>query len=272
MTPIYRFIPFYQLVDIVQREALTLVHSSLWDDGCENPLFRAAADERYAQRIFDAMKHNANGEFFHSTMRAHYELLHGQSWTICAESDALWRAYGYNNLALRIESTREYFENYNKTQSRNIGLDIITIEYDDFTLQGLIDDIRLTENSIDFGGKAFTIKRPAFAHEQEVRLITLRTDQSQWKEADEDFYATIKAHSEHNEEMRAVLNSLENEKKSCSKDPNISYIPIELHDCIKSVLVHPLAPPHYCETVEAFCKSQGISFMGKSALYEFKLD
>lgn len=81
--------------------------------------------------------------------------------------------------------------------------------------------------------KAFCNKRNSFRHEEEVRLLT-----------------NIK---------------LPNEEQ-------VEYVSFENIDgFIKSVMLHPLAPNWFDETLKQFCKSNGLSYLGKSELYTFDL-
>jgi hypothetical protein len=86
--PIYRFMPFLRLIELMTAKKLTLLRTDLWDDPWENYIVQArftigsaTTRFRFNRRIF------------------------GSCWTRKSVSDALWRIYSPDKLAIRIAST-----------------------------------------------------------------------------------------------------------------------------------------------------------------------
>ena len=90
---LYRYVSFETFVGMVQKNALTLVLPSEWDDPQENSPFAqfvAKIESDLEQAFFVAM-HNK---------------IYAQSWSELSESDAMWRIYAYNNRAVRIKVSK----------------------------------------------------------------------------------------------------------------------------------------------------------------------
>ena len=81
--------------------------------------------------------------------------------------------------------------------------------------------------------KAFYNKRNAFSHEEEVRLFT-------------------------------AINPLNSNQVDYVSFKNIDGF-------IKSVMLHPLAPNWFGETLRNFCELNNLNYLGKSRLYDFEI-
>ena len=87
---LYRYISFETFVGMVQKNALTFVLPSVWDDPQEDfPFVRLINQKKSAvEMAFLIAIHNKT---------------YAQSWSELSESDAMWRIYAYNNRAVRIK-------------------------------------------------------------------------------------------------------------------------------------------------------------------------
>lgn len=250
-TCLYRYISFEQFVGMVQNKALTFVLPELWEDPKECAPFEQlllSMDNIYERILFAAM-HNKT---------------YCQCWTRASESDALWRIYSYNNRAIQIKASEEKIR-----QLPDVKL--VPVIYADVFELG-------EEEGVDKYLRSLAIKRRAFQHEDEVRLIKhyeyLDTD---------DFEKHVKAFlavSEHPqmveiieslfpglepEEQIEKIASLLNTGKSRKATLDISYGSIP--EFIDGVLVHPLAPNWYVDIVAEYCRRNSLPFHGKSSLY-----
>lgn len=146
---IYRFISFENFVDTVQRKALCFVHPSVFDDPLEFQYLQSYSLKNAKHRIEILAKMSQINRMF------------VQSWTKLSESDALWRIYKYNTFSVRIEIDLKDIELLDDVNSA----DVI---YTD-TPNDIIDQYA-SQNGIS-AVRQMAIKRTAFSHEQEVRLI-----------------------------------------------------------------------------------------------------
>jgi len=142
---IYRIISLRQLFDLFAGEANVLVKPSKWQDPFENFILRA-------------------------------DRVYGQCWTLQAASDAMWRIYSPNADAVRIRSTvRRLLESLNEDRGSTAHTEafIGRVRY--------LDSQKLMSYAKTIHGKAhrdpavlastLLVKRPAFKHEREVRLV-----------------------------------------------------------------------------------------------------
>jgi len=155
---VYRVITFERLVELFESKRNVLVHPSMWDDPFEN--------------IFlNAIYTTDGGEQFRLAFRDH---VFGQCWTLKGESDAMWRIYSANKDGVRIRTTiRKLLGSLHDTlphDHANISCFIGKVSY--YTQRQLQ---RINLPILDSTGvnqaKSLMIKRNAFEHEKEIRLV-----------------------------------------------------------------------------------------------------
>lgn len=255
MSRIYRFIRFETFVDMVLKEHLTFIHPSLWDDPSEYDLFNSNFRNAFlsSEGGLDTESTGAVLEYIVSWNT------YCQSWTRLDESDALWRIYEFNNTSIRIT---------NDTDNLDYLYDVMVfyVEY--------VDNYEdKTKRIVEFYD-VIKIKRRAFEHEQEVRLI----HHMKFKDTEEanlcvsDFirlttrdpkffqHIDIEDIPEEVSKMESRLNYLVKNKVKSIDFSGVS-------NFIEGVLVNPFAADWFCDTVEPFCDNNGIGFEGKSKLY-----
>lgn len=163
--PVYRIITKDRLLELFQKGKNTLAHPSKWDDPYENFILKSKVRMKSGEvKVFD----------FHDN-------IYGQCWSCHKASDAMWRIYSPNKDGIRIKSTIKkllsslYNGNVNKpSMSCVIG----KVEY--------LTEIKLNKyaNSIYVNGalskdnlfRSLLVKRRAFKHENEVRLLYFDLD------------------------------------------------------------------------------------------------
>ena len=146
---LYRYMSFESFVDTVQRKQLHFVHPSEFEDPLEF---------QYLQKMCVTEPSN------HIEILYRFALVYRfyvQSWTSLPESDAMWRIYNYNNFAIRIEIDRESIKHLEDVQAVDVTYTDEPDEYIKKQAQGKL----ITEY------KNLAIKRKAFEHEKEVRLV-----------------------------------------------------------------------------------------------------
>lgn len=250
---LYRYIGLDSFVNMVQNQALHFVLPSMWEDPAETFAYEellGRQSDPLMIALLAAIKHK----------------IYAQCWTRLSESDAMWRIYSYGNRALRIRINAE-----------NIAL-LPDIQRIDVIYE---DDVEKAFASVDKENEwqiAWAIKRSAFSHEQEVRLI-------QWYrfEDEGDIKEHIKMwlalHREEQEERARIIQSFDNDidkavdaiidKLNATDKIKTKAIPFHhIPDFIAGVMVHPLAPQWYVETVRQYCADHNIPFDGQSTLYK----
>jgi len=265
---IYRFTSFESFVNIVQNKKLAFVNHELWEDPYEGFIFKALKSPEGRLKIQQISQKLFSQDLISIMMLSNFNnCIHGQSWSRCEESDALWRIYSFNNQAIRIEVD---FENINKL------LDVICgdIIYKDFkTLEEeILDLIENNGKTVDLK-KILLRKRTAFQHEEEIRLLTKinlnflpqnnRTPQ-EIEMVEKGLEALRKDNQITEQEYQNGLKDLY-DKKVIPKVVHISFEHIQ--GFIKTVMVHPQSSDWFCETVKEFCKRNNLKYIGKSKLY-----
>jgi len=162
--PIYRIFSRQRFIDLFATRKLTLVKPKLWEDPFEN-------------FIMNATGQTVEGLKFTIGFREKY---YGQCWTTKRESDAMWRIYSSTFEGVKVKTTiRKLLEAlYNQAGDfKDISCFIGKVEY--FSTKKLLellsgsDSIKANLTDTTGRGQASTLllKRLAFSHEKEVRLI-----------------------------------------------------------------------------------------------------
>lgn len=158
---IYRIVSVERLLQLFQTQRNTLIKPKKWDDPFENFILQSQV------RI-------PTGEIATFGFRDQF---YGQCWTLHNASDAMWRIYSPKKNAVRIRST---IQRVAQSLSSALG--------DWAYVQAFIGKVRYLPNKelISYANSAFVgtgippsrlfaqtllVKRPAFKHEREVRLL-----------------------------------------------------------------------------------------------------
>lgn len=248
---LYRYISFETFVGMVQKNALTFVLPSVWDDPQEESPFIQMVKKKESglDRAFYIAMHNK---------------IYAQSWSELAESDAMWRIYAYNNRAVRIKVARDKIESLDKVKEVPVTYSDDAFDYEKF------------DEHTFFTSLAY--KRTAFCHEKEVRLITQYLYRDQ-EDAEQHIKALliINDHPDRVKMLDSMYPGVELEEKierivdllnvgdNCKKTKDVSYSHIP--EFISGVMVHPMAPGWYVDVVREYCSRNNIPFEGQSGLY-----
>lgn len=158
---IYRIISVDRLKELFSTRVNVLVAPKLWDDPFENFILRSNAILPSGEQVSLDFRNN----------------FYGQCWTTHKASDAMWRIYSHDKKTVRIRTTiRKLFES------------LKSVLGDWATRQCFIGRVEYLPNKklIHFAKTVFTkkympdhsnfaetlfVKRPAFSHEKEIRLL-----------------------------------------------------------------------------------------------------
>ena len=164
---VYRIISLDRLIQIFSEKVNVLVSPELWDDPFEN--FIMKSNVRFDDGTI------ANIGFCDD--------YYGQCWSLHQASDAMWRIYSGDKKSVRVRTTiRKLAESLSSTlgEWKNVQAYIGKVEY--LPNKKLID----FANTVFSGmpqptsfAKTLLVKRPAFSHEKEVRLIYMDKDKKQ---------------------------------------------------------------------------------------------
>lgn len=253
---LYKYMSFHSYVDLVQSKSLNFVRPCVWDDPYEGFIFQKLKTEKgksEIRKLIESIPDNlVKGIFIDLALRFE-KIFYAQSWSLCAESDAMWRIYNFDNTTVRIEVLESQIQ-------KVTDIKILDVEYDaEINLEKEIKKICLHENKTKFM-EIFRIKRMAFAHEKEVRLIYQKNDAINEKSDEEK---KVFENALRGTDLEHILTNI-NDSYSNFQKIDFSYIP----NFINSVCLHPQAPDWFNLTLEEFCRLNSQNYLGKSKLYE----
>lgn len=211
-TVIYRFISLETVLSFVESSETYVSRVQAWDDQWEAMLLKVPTVDHKGREV--------------ETINVLYMELFGQCWTLLPESDALWRIYSTQKTGLAISSTVGKLKLIQGMERCFVG----RVVYFD----GIPDLLEKAKNLSSSVHAAF-LKRSAFKHEEEVRLI-------------------------------AHLNDLSVDYKFDGMRVNLKLDPLRFVD---SVTIDPRADDWFVATIKRYCKRVGFRFEPrKSSLYE----
>ena len=157
---IYRIISIERLLELFHSEKNTLVNPKKWEDSFEN-------------FILGSRVKNSSGEIFEYDFGKY---MYGQCWTLHESSDAMWRIYSPNKAAVRIRTTIGAL--INSICNANVVHQQFTccigkVQYcDEVELFDIANEIFDDSGiSVDNVFRSLLLKRNAFVHENEIRLL-----------------------------------------------------------------------------------------------------
>lgn len=149
---LYRYMSLAQFISLVENKMLFLRKVKLWDDPWEAPDDQIPIiDEKGKERLSESL-------ITSSTV--------GQCWTYEKDSDAMWRIYSSDRQGIMVETIAKNF--YTVDNLRHASL--AKVEY--YNKGNYIEKRKEVANnsSYSFAGDMI-LKREAFKHENEVRLL-----------------------------------------------------------------------------------------------------
>lgn len=158
---IYRIISVDRLYELFSTNKNTLVSPKKWQDPFENFIFKSKA------RLHD-------GEIVDFGFRDNF---YGQCWTRHKASDAMWRIYSQNSNGVRIRTTIPKLASSlasGQEPWQNIRCFIGKVKYlknkEMMDFANTVFKGKINPEAYELA-KTLLVKRPAFKHEKEVRLL-----------------------------------------------------------------------------------------------------
>jgi hypothetical protein len=165
--PVYRIISLKRLFELFEKRVNTLVKPIAWDDPFEN-------------FILGLKGRLPSGEIVEFAQRYDF---YGQCWTLVGGSDAMWRIYSSDQRSVRIKVRMRTLV---ETLAPNaIGIVLVgKVRY--LHAEGLLNWAKRAMRDADVPdvrllGRTLLVKRAAFSHEREVRLLYFQPREEQPK-------------------------------------------------------------------------------------------
>lgn len=216
-TKIYRYMSLKQFMHFIENDKTYFTRISSGDDTWEAPTIKLPTQFENGQ--VEMPQYSAGMDLF------------AQCWTSKEESDAMWRIYSTSKDGIRIGTTVKKFELLQGTNHYVIE----RIFYYKELMEGL--EYCQKPSSIMKIIRDGLIKRDAFSHEEEVRIITLN-------------------------QPRFLDNILDDKENYLELDLNAK-------DFIEEITVDPRAEEYYVETIKSYCRRVGLEVIPKkSDLYK----
>jgi len=217
-TKLYRYISFRQFMDFVETQQISLSRIKNWPDTWEVPSAKLPTQ--------------TDGGPIRFSLWNHCESMFGQCWSLHEESDAMWRIYSPQNEGVVIQTSTKKFRLLQDIKHATLGP---VIYYDN--LKTAFDQIYSHPFREDYGffAEAF-LKRRAFEHEKEVRLVTA-----------DDPHCLV---------------------RKLPEGASRFYVGLDPHQFIEGITVDPRADDRYVEVLQKYCERAGITVGPvKSTLY-----
>lgn len=175
-TKVFRIFPVFRLEEVFQDKRITLVRPAKWGDPCENQLYNIKLVDKVTGAPVSV-----------ESLRS---CLYGQSWTLTEESDALWRIYSEDKRGVRVATTAgKLLQAFLDGCGSNEQLKPLKCFFGKVAYHTEEEYLKQFESPVDCLAKildgtgrnpadSLLLKREAFSHENEARLIYQETDSS----------------------------------------------------------------------------------------------
>lgn len=212
---VYRYINIKQFLYFIENNKTYLTRISSWEDTWEAPTRKIPTQ-------------HDNGKIEFPLYCASMDLF-GQCWTLNKESDAMWRIYSTSKDGIKIGTSIKKFELIEGLEHSGFNK---VLYYRDLK-EGL--DISKSISGFSHMFADGLIKRDAFQHEKEVRLITRNDERMIGKRISKGNYMEFKLYYK---------------------------------DFLEEIVIDPRAEDYYVDTIRNYCKRAELKIIPqKSDLY-----
>ncbi len=197
---------------------------------------------------------------------------YGQCWSKVRDSDAMWRIYSYDSKAIQLITNTDRIQRMlNASAWPLLSKKISEVEYDIKDENEALNKLLVPTAHID---SAYFHKRPAFKHEEEVRVLL--NDMQKYNSVDALNAKSIRFNMKSVDKTKPIpeqiheaviitANSKSGMKFSAPSEIKLK-IP-DMKDYLEGIRVHPFAPDWYVNLVKTICRNYRVTFFGKSDLY-----
>jgi cellobiose-specific phosphotransferase system component IIB len=216
---VYRYLSLSSFLYLVETEQFVFSRTISWEDNWELPLAKTKRLGVDGEQLSGAKE--GQKDFF------------GQCWTENYDSDAMWRIYSPDKQGIMISTTVEKLKSIS-----GIGRGVIGKVLYYSSLENAIKDIKESHEKIGYatGFYGAFMKRNAFKHEEEIRI---------------------------------VFNGRDKLVKNISKEDNYYSSHIDLKAIIDAIVIDPRADEYFVDTIKKYCERKGMQCkVTKSELYK----
>lgn len=290
---LYRYISFEEFMSIITLHHLHFVQPTQWEDSHEGSLYRLLDKKENKEillsMLYDRTKAKDENEKAYRILLNYYKIMlvkynwYGQCWTYKSnESDAFWRIYSHNRMAIRIHTTDSKLKDVLKPDKYLFKMKKVKYDEDSSEndlLRKQIEMVLKKNNTTE----SYFHKRKAFSHEQEYRVLVLPKKNYDDNGEGRNLFlesATVFSQIQLKDRIKkspiknkedciaACMETIKAQRFELHKAPPL-YISFEsASDIIDDVLISPLAEDWYVKLVKKVCKDNGIECKGKSNLYD----
>ncbi|WP_314724912.1 DUF2971 domain-containing protein [Enterocloster bolteae] len=268
-TKLYRFISLEDFLSLLFLKKDSFKKPYEWEDTYEGALFKLIKNDKVNGALIQKLEEKSSKKFeqvvtAYERIILSAKLCYAKCWSLCEESDAMWRIYSYDKKAIRISTTIKHIKQILEESRTKYSTKICKVSYK-MTADN-VESIILPISNCDSSIAPYFYKRDAFEHEQEVRIVIF--SQNEWIKK---LRAMDNIICEQNN-YEGKLNKIRNDWLKFDKGENRLSIDIEPKRYIQSVLVHPQSVGWYSELIKKICEEYEISYEGKSKIYDFDID
>jgi len=163
--PINRIFSKDKFLDLVKSRENGLVSPSKWDDPFENFFLNSRCVDDNGDEI---------------SLRSLAIDWYGQCWTYNDDTDAMWRIYSHSKNGIKVRTTaRKLFQTFYDDTDLNASLKFFIgqvsyhpkAEFETFISNSSFLDMTLGGDGTGMFASLLCVKREAFSHEKEIRLL-----------------------------------------------------------------------------------------------------
>jgi hypothetical protein len=254
--PIYRYVSFFQLVELLERKRLHLQKVCYWDDPSEGCGYLSSMQNMFIKETGENVETIKSDITLEDSIRKTYPF--GTSWSLLPESDAMWRIYSQDKMGVKIQtsvkkleqalSTVEFPKNCLELES------FFDIEY----VVGKVDYAEAKNiNDIDH----FLSKKEAFKHEEEVRGLVKFSITSDPKRLGKlNIQSDIK--------ISAFFLGCKFPEWMYPHGDEVKFIYTRDIDFIEALRIDPRADDRIVDTIKSYCRTKKFNNIERSGLYE----
>jgi hypothetical protein len=232
-TKLYKYVRLSQFMSMVETSSIPITKVKSWEDTWEMPITRLIKKSDY--------------DFLRGVPKTCH-MIYGQCWSLNPESDAMWRIYSRNHEGVMIGTSVSKLH----TLADITNSMLAPVSYYSVLAEGLkevfVTNPEYNNAAVAVGVSDYVpalvsafLKRTAFEHEKEMRLVTVRSKEC----------------------LRRRYSETGNYIK-------IEFAPTEF---LESITIDPRAEDWYVKMIRHYCDKSGFPFAPqKSKLYETEGD
>lgn len=255
-TPIYRYLSFFQLINILERKQLYLQKLCYWNDPSEGSGYISLMQDKAIKATGENVNIVKTDVKFKDGIKSLYPF--GTSWSLLSESDAMWRIYSQDKMGVQIQTSVEKLEGaLSRVEFPKEYLEI----KDHFDIKYAVGKVNYNPaDNLSSDLEHFLIKREAFKHEEEIRGLVKFSGIEDIERLAKLSYPPLC-----NFKITAFFRG--GNWIQPGEEVKIIYTSME-DGFIEAVMIDPRADDWIVQTIKNYCKTKNITNVKRSDLYE----